>query len=217
MNWCRGDGGLSGTAANLVRWTDALAKGKLVQPASYQKMIAPEQTADGRVAPYGFGLSLLPLDGMKKIAHHGMIGGFTAMLSWYPEEEVAIAVLANRSRLWTDTVEKEIARALFHLPPPEFRDAPLSETERDRYLGTFTIGITDFPVNVVLKDEKLRLEMNPPGPTGDLRHQGGGVFALESVPNGVQLRFSDEKTRAQKLKLLMAGMEWQGDRVDGAK
>jgi hypothetical protein len=68
-----------------------------------------------------------------------------------------------------------------------------------------------------LKDEKLRLEMNPPGPTGDLRHQGGGVFALESVPNGVQLRFSDEKTRAQKLKLLMAGMEWQGDRVDGAK
>ncbi len=193
MNWCRGDGGLSGTAADLVRWADALARGKVVKPASYQQMITPERTTDGRTAPYGFGLSRVPLDGMTKVAHHGAVGGFTAMLSWYPEKEVAIAVLANRSRLWMDSVEKEIARALFDLPAPQFRDLPLAAADRERYMGTFTIGITDLPVKIVSKDQKLRMEMSPPGPSGDLRYQGEGMFVLETVPDGVQLQFSGEE------------------------
>lgn len=217
MNWCRGDGGLSGTAADLVRWTEALAKGNVVQPASYQEMIKPEQTTDGRTAPYGFGLSRVPLNGMAKVAHHGAVGGFTAMLSWYPEKEVAIAVLANRSRLGMDTIEKEIARALFDLLAPQFRDAHLSAAERARYTGTFTIGITDLPVKMVAKDDRLRMEMNPPGSSGDLHYQGDGFFVLESAPDGVQLRFSKEEPHAQRLKLFMAGMEWQADRVADQK
>ena len=217
MNWCRGDGGLSGTAADLVRWTDAFAKGGAVQPASYQKMITPERTADGRVAPYGFGLSRVPLDGMAKVAHHGAVGGFTAMLSWYPEKEVAIAVLANRSGLWMDAIEKEIARALFGLPVPQFRDLPLSAAERARFVGTFSIGITDLPVKIVSQAENLKMEMNAPGPSGVLRYQGMGRFVMETVPDGVQLRFSEEKPAARRLKLFMAGMEWQGDRVADPK
>ncbi|MES0875217.1 serine hydrolase domain-containing protein [Sinimarinibacterium thermocellulolyticum] len=75
MNWIRGDGGLCGNALDVAKWTRLLATGRVVTPESYRQMVAPTRLADGRLADYGFGLSLVTPDGRRKVAHNGAMLG----------------------------------------------------------------------------------------------------------------------------------------------
>ncbi|CAN5577141.1 N/A [soil metagenome] len=205
MNWARGDGGLCGTAADLVKWA---------QSFPYEKLIPQE-----RLAPYGYGVSLVPLDEkVPKIAHNGAIGGFMSTLAWYPDQQVAIAVLTNRSRIWPQVIEKRIVRALLALPAPDFTAKPIPQVQLRRYTGTYDIGVTGLPLRLLARRGQLRLEAAPPIPSGDLRHIGDGRFVATDEPDTIQLQFTGPQGGpAERLQLLMAGMHWDGRRVPAAK
>lgn len=219
MNWARGDGGLCANAGDLVRWSRALASGEVVAPHSYQQMISSTPTLDGIRASYGFGLSLVPLDGrIPKVSHNGAIGGFSAALAFYPEHDLAIAILTNRSRLSPQVMEKEIARALLDLPLPRFAGKPLTPAARRRYAGIYEIGLTEFEIRIVSRGSVLRIEASPPAPTSDLRHLSDGRFVAADDPHAVELQFSgDPGAPADRLQLMMAGMHWYGRRVPERK
>ena len=219
MNWARGDGGLCGTAGDLVKWARALANGEVVTPHSYQQMISSTPTADGIRASYGFGLSLVPLDGrIPKVSHNGAIGGFSAALAFYPEHDLAIAILTNRNRLSPQVMEKEIARALLDLPLPRFAGKPLPPAARRRYAGMYEIGLPEFEIRIVSRGSVLRIEAPPPAATSDLRHLGDGRFVAADDPDAVELQFSgDPGAPADRLQLMMGGMHWYGRRVPERK
>ncbi|CAN5192492.1 hypothetical protein BH20VER2_BH20VER2_17750 [soil metagenome] len=201
MNWARGDGGLCGTAADLVKWA---------QSYSYDKLI-PQQ----RLAPYGYGVSLVSLDEkVPKIAHNGAIGGFMCTLAFYPDQQLAIAVLTNRSRIWPQVIEKQITRALLGLPAPDYAALPLPPKELERYSGTYDIGVANLSLRLVTRGAKLRLEATPPIPTADLRYLGNGRFVAEDNPDALQLQFTDSGSApADRFHLLMASMQWSGRRL----
>lgn len=213
MNWARGDGGLCANAKDLARWARALATGHAVSPRSFQSMTTSAPTDDGTVPDYGFGLSLVGLDGPeghRKIAHHGAMSGYTGMLSFYPEEDLVIAVLANRGGLWADAIEKAIARQVLGLPPPRVRTESIADEESSRYEGTYDVGA--FQVRIVERDGRLWIETPPPAPTSPLLYQGKERFVAESDPDAIQLAFTFEGGRAEKMVLSMAGMHWYGRR-----
>lgn len=214
MNWARGDGGLCADAKDLARWMRALATGRAVSPGSFQSMTTSSPTRDGTVPAYGFGFSLVDLDGPegrhRKIAHHGLMTGFAGMLSFYPEEDLVIAVLTNRGGLWADPIEKAIAREVLGLPQPRFHAEPLANGEASRYAGTYDFGA--FQVRIVERDGRLSTEAPPPVPTAPLLYQGDGRFAAETDPDAIQLAFTVEGDRAERLVLSMAGMHWYGRR-----
>lgn len=213
MNWARGDGGLCANAEDLARWGRALATGRVVSPRSFQSMTTPAPLHDGRVPAYGFGLSLIGLDSCPKIAHHGAMSGYTGMLSFYPEEDLVIAVLVNRGGLWADGIEKAIAREVLGLPQPRFRAEPLAAGDAGRYAGTYDLGA--FQVHIVERDGRLSIEAPPPAPTAPLLYQGDGRFVAETDPDAIQLAFTVEGDRAERLVLSMAGMHWHGRRTAG--
>lgn len=51
-----GDGNVYSSAEDLLKWTQALHGGKVLQPASYTEMMKPAPLNDGTTHPYGFGL-----------------------------------------------------------------------------------------------------------------------------------------------------------------
>ncbi|WP_315728058.1 serine hydrolase domain-containing protein [Sphingosinicella rhizophila] len=104
-------GAMRSTAHDLLAWEKALLGGKVLKPASLAMMLAPGKlsngqssstamkSSDGR-APFEYGFGILTdqdAAGRRMIGHGGAIQGFNAYIRTLPEENVAIAVLANGS------------------------------------------------------------------------------------------------------------------------
>ena len=88
-------GALVGTVGDLADWGNALHNGKVVAAASYTAMTGTTTTADGKTAPYGFGLQTGDVRGRKEIGHGGGIFGFSTDSIYLPQEKIFVAVFAN--------------------------------------------------------------------------------------------------------------------------
>ena len=210
MEWIRGDGGLCGNARDLARWTRLLSTGKILPPDQYATMIAPTKLADGTEADYGFALSLVQPDGVRKIAHNGAMRGFSASVAYYPETETTVAVLVNRGDVRTEAVERAIARRVIGAPEQNRTAQQLTPEQRQRVIGTYDIGIRQ--VHVLDRDGQLWFEMPQPGPSFRLRHIGGGRFVDDEDIDASGLRFSGGDP-APSMVFYMGAMHWYGKRV----
>jgi D-alanyl-D-alanine carboxypeptidase len=88
-------GGLCSTASDLTRWAHLLATGHAVLPGSYAAMITPTPLANKTVVPYGFGQDVQKMLGRPTVSHGGALNGFQTYLLYFPERDIAVAVLTN--------------------------------------------------------------------------------------------------------------------------
>jgi CubicO group peptidase (beta-lactamase class C family) len=95
-------GALVSTVDDLVKWTDAVAKGKLVSPSLVQRAWTSARLADGSATGYGYGWIVGNAFGTRVIQHDGSINGFSAAELWMPDEKVFVAVLTNLGSGGTD-------------------------------------------------------------------------------------------------------------------
>jgi CubicO group peptidase (beta-lactamase class C family) len=98
-------GGWLSNAEDLVRFVIAFDSGKLVKPATREQMLAHPALIDGTPAPnpfgdaryyYGLGIMVGPVDAHPAWFHTGGQSGASALLFWFPESRVAVAMLTNR-------------------------------------------------------------------------------------------------------------------------
>jgi hypothetical protein len=177
-------------------------------------MTRPTTTADGRSAPYGMGLGLLPLGERPRVSHTGAIGGFSAAAAWYPHDDLAIAVLTNRASVPVEAIERDIARAVLGLPAPRWRDLPAPAQRRQLVSGRWEIGIPGFVIEVAESNGRLRVKMPPPGWSGELRYQGDGCFASVRAPEAEYLQLADGG-RIDALIVGMGDLHWDARRLPG--
>lgn len=88
-------GALISSVLDLAAWQRALFGGKVLSPESLRLMTTPGRLNDGKATPYGLGLALPKFRGHRKIAHPGSIVGFSSFVAFYPDEQIAIAVVTN--------------------------------------------------------------------------------------------------------------------------
>ncbi|HEX7138787.1 MAG TPA: serine hydrolase [Vicinamibacterales bacterium] len=82
-------GALYSTTEDLRRFEQALFGGRVLKPASLEKMTTPFK------GNYALGVVVREHDGHRVIEHNGGINGFNTYLAFYPESRVTVAVLAN--------------------------------------------------------------------------------------------------------------------------
>ena len=205
-----GAGGFCGSALDVARWTRALATGRVVGRSSYARMTEPARLADGRTADYGMGMALVSPDGARRLGHGGYGGGFSAQAAYYPDAELTVVLMLNRF-VFPEYAERRIARRLLGLPEATVREVALSADERQRYVGTYDIGVTGSHPAVVERGGKLWLEARPLPPQ-PLAYVGGDEFVREGQPYGYRLYFGPDGA-ARELRLLGMGMmSWYGRR-----
>ena len=115
MSTVGANGSIRSTVGDLLRWHDALLRGKVVSPTSVKLMMTPGRLSDGRLASterewnlppekrskapaerdYGMGLNIERSGGFEMIAHEGGIPGFRSRLATYPNEQVSVAFMTN--------------------------------------------------------------------------------------------------------------------------
>lgn len=101
-------GGHLATTEELARFAVAFNSGKLVQPATRDRMLARPKLSDGREVPfappffglgtqayYGAGVFVGEANGEQVVAHSGSQAGTSTELVLAPKRNVAVAVMAN--------------------------------------------------------------------------------------------------------------------------
>ena len=111
-------GGWLSTTEDLVRFALAFQAGTLVKPATRDQMLERPKLNDGTPAPnpfgdpkfyYGTGVMVGPIDGRPAWFHTGGQSGASALLYWFPDSRIAVALLTNRDG---SAIRDPLARAI---------------------------------------------------------------------------------------------------------
>ena len=112
--WLFAAGELAMTAQDLAKWDISLMDESLLKPSSYREMEREVLLANGTGTHYGLGVSVNTVDGHHVVWHNGEVSGFTAQNNVFPEERMAIVVLANLDATSAgDQIAQRIAQTLF--------------------------------------------------------------------------------------------------------
>jgi CubicO group peptidase (beta-lactamase class C family) len=178
-------GSLYSSAEDLLRWEEGLFGGKLLRAASLRKMTTPFRS------DYACGVHVSRVSGRLMVEHGGNNIGFNAGMAYYPEERLAVIVLANLNGTVTGKITTALA-AVAHgetvtLPPPP-KAITLPKEILASYAGTYQF--TDYTVEMKVEGTQL-IAVFDDGPSI--------VFFTESETKffdktwGIELEFSKDE------------------------
>jgi len=87
-------GGLCSTVEDLYRWDQALYTTRLCSQQSLDAMFSPRVRVAENVA-YAYGWVVRNVSGRRRIAHSGLLYGFSAIIARFPDQRVTIIMLSN--------------------------------------------------------------------------------------------------------------------------
>jgi CubicO group peptidase (beta-lactamase class C family) len=129
-------GSLYSTTEDLLRWERGLFGGKVLSPASLQKMTTPFKE------DYAFGLGVHTTGGHKMIDHGGGIEGFNTHLAYYPDDQLTVVVLGNLNGPASDIAGK--LGSVAHGEPvqliTERKEITLPVAKLAGYVGTYELA-----------------------------------------------------------------------------
>jgi CubicO group peptidase (beta-lactamase class C family) len=207
MSIPHGAGALYSTTEDLLKWEQGLFGGKLLKPASLEKMTTPFKNN------YAFGIGVETVAGHKVISHGGGIEGFNTELDYYPDDKLAVVVLGNLNGGAPGDIAKKLA-ALAHggavILPGERKEITLDTKLLSRYAGAYQME--QGPVNLITLDGNqlsTRLGNQAALP---IFPQSETIFFLKAVD--AQLEFSGD---ASQVTLHQNGRDLVGKRLDDAQ
>jgi CubicO group peptidase (beta-lactamase class C family) len=133
-------GELVSTVDDLATWDAAIAAGKLLKPATWQRAFTSYRLADGKDSHYGYGWEMSLVQGEPAIGHSGSTRGFRSYGLRIPGKGVYVAVLTNSDAgtVVPDVVTRRAAAVAIGKPFPEFREVVLDAAGLDAVAGEYT-------------------------------------------------------------------------------
>ena len=90
--YMRAGAGINSNAGELANWLIALQSGRLLAPASVERLWQPTSLNDGKPAPWALGWPTIGRDGHRAVAG---IGGGRSAFYVYPNDGLAVIILSN--------------------------------------------------------------------------------------------------------------------------
>lgn len=133
-------GELVSTVDDLAKWDAAIAAGKLLKPATWQRAFTAYRLADGKDSHYGYGWEMSLVQGEPAVGHSGSTRGYRSYGLRIPGEGVYVAVLTNSDAgtVVPDVVTRRAAAVAIGKPFPEFREVALDAASLDAVAGEYT-------------------------------------------------------------------------------
>ena len=184
-------GSLMSTVDDLARWSDALEAGKVVSPASRDRMFTSVLLhggdQDGIATRYGLGNAMTDVAGRPAHEHGGGIHGFTCDLLRVPGDDLLVVILSNNPMQDVHDLAHRVAEAVLGVPQKAKPAAlKLAATALDDYVGVYLVPERSGVRRIVSRDgETLRLQRTG-GDLHPLVAVGPDAFETE---DGTPLRF----------------------------
>ncbi len=219
MSWTGAAGGLYSTVDDLMRWNEGVFGGKILSEDSLEAAFTPFKLDSGAEPSmsYGYGWAIGEHRGLKTISHGGELSGWSAELTWYPEQKTTVVVLHNalpqKPGLSPQEVSKLAADAFLWeemKPIPTFEeDESADPTTFVQYVGRYNyMGAV---MDVALEGKQLTAQLtgqprHPIFPSGDDRFYWKGVDA--------QVEFlKDNKGQVTSARHMQGGQSFVADRL----
>jgi len=103
-----GAGGILSSVHDMVKWDESLYGNQLFTNESKTKLWTQNILPNGDSTGYGFGWRVRPYKGLRQIEHGGMVAGFVARFSRYPDQEAVVIVFMNRYRVSSNRLSKAV-------------------------------------------------------------------------------------------------------------
>ena len=166
----RANGGIHSTAEDMRRWADALLDGRVLSPASMQKLWTP-YADEGGDSWYGYGWSIQTLEnGDTLIDHTGGNGIFNSQLAIVPRQRTVLFMQTNvrgEMPFAARTLQFVAERLLKDAPYPNVPEvAAVPASRLSDLAGTYRF------------DDENRIEAAADGPTLRLTPHGCDAFAI---------------------------------------
>ena len=95
FSWVIGAGNINSTTEDLYNFMKALENGKLLKPASVDKLYSLTQSRGVNDSEYGLGWRIENKGGEKWINHTGLLPGVTSIIGSLPQKNMKIIILSN--------------------------------------------------------------------------------------------------------------------------
>lgn len=207
---CFGVADLALSADSLARLARAATRGELVSAAAWRELSTPYRLTNGELGGLALGFDFARLGDTPTVGFGGRSLGISMHATYYPEFDVALALVAAGDRVCLDLVERRLARVFLDLAEPEVLDLPLAPEERVPYLGGFYVGCNRAVVGEAGERLTLGLPEREPVP---LYFQGGHAFVVDGDPE-VRVTFELEDGRAVRFVLAERGTRTLAVRID---
>lgn len=196
------------TARDLALFLDALGAGRAAGEANTALLFTSSKLANGQPTGHGIGFDLDRVAEHPRAFHSGGLGAFRARVAWYPDDRLAVAVLANCSSADVDGLETELARYVLGLAPTRTLDVPVTATEVKRFAGTYMLAT----VRVRVFEREGRLVWQDAESERALLWQGRGTF-VDREHAGFVVRFDLEGDVALRLERTRGSSTERGSRL----
>jgi len=203
----QGAGGLYSTTEDLLKWEQGLFGGKLLQPASLEKMTTPFKNK------YAFGLAVETANGHKVIQHGGGIEGFNTQLAYYPGDKLTVVVLANVNGSAPGEIATKLAAVAFGDPvtlPNEHKEITLDAKLLARFVGTYQLN-PDAKMLITLDGNQLS-EKLAEQPSFPIFPESEAMFFLKVVDAEIEF-FKDSSGAVTSLVLHQNGQDQKAPRT----
>lgn len=130
-------GAMYTTTADLNKWLNALAAGKVITKKSYTKAITPYKSN------YGYGNYINKWSGKTVVAHGGLTFGYTSYLGRVIEDGINIIILNNIVNYDINDMAKDVLAILYDKPynlPEADKEATISPEILNQYIGTYQMA-----------------------------------------------------------------------------
>jgi CubicO group peptidase (beta-lactamase class C family) len=91
--------GLVSTVGDMLRFSIGLDEGRLLQPATTQRMFTPARSSDGRLLPYALGWFVQDRRGVKLVWHYGWDRANSSLIVKVPGRRLTFVLLGNSEAL----------------------------------------------------------------------------------------------------------------------
>jgi len=180
-----GAGAMVSTPTDLTKFITELFSGKLINDNSLNLM---KTMKDG----FGAGMIGDTFRAKKGFGHTGSIDGFASILTYYPEDKLAIAYITNGGPYGPKGVVLGALSTYFKVPftLPSFTSIELKSGDLDKYLGIYSS--TQIPLKITVSKNNTTLMAQA---------TGQGAFPLEATAKdqfmfyqaGIELLFDTPK------------------------
>jgi CubicO group peptidase (beta-lactamase class C family) len=154
-----GHGGLLTTTEDLILWNHQLSNPTIGGEAWLKNRTEVRKLTGGIENNYAAGLVVNRHNGFREINHTGATAGYRAVLSWYPERKIAIAILSNDGSFNPGGFGSQIADIFLGktpvTPAPNRASVAVPEASLKRYEGVFSAIRTFDVIAITLKDGQL--------------------------------------------------------------
>ncbi len=193
---------LFSTAEDMAKWAINLADARVGGHAVIDRMSEPGVLNDGTVIDYAYGQFIGEYRGLRTLSHDGGVGGFRSALIRFPDQDFAVAVLANADYFRAMTLAKEVAGVfigdLLQDPTSTGGPAPADgaadgepgePVKLEDCVGSYRLESTGKVLEVALHDTALSLmNLARGGEPLILSRVQGNEFSVEGV--GLRLSFA---------------------------